>query len=184
MVPDWLYHSLRKRFRYPDEIKREEITVMKVNMKPYDSEQIAAFINVDMVNSVFVIFEKHGDHYDEVYCKDSFVESVDIIGAMEKDQKIVLTAGTSGTGYVESYHYVIRYTPEGYQDVWDGLARYFVSHHIAPTDIKQNGTISFDAGGNELYYSLIKTEPKQEVTAQLYKYNKQKHKYELAETYS
>ena len=185
LVPDWLFHSLRKRFRYPDRIKREEITMMKINMKPRDSksEQIAAFINVDMVNAVFVIFEKHGDHYDEVYCKDLFVESVKVIGAQEHDQKIVLTGGGGGTGIWESSHYVIRYTPEGYKDVWEGVATLRVSDKIAPYDIQQNGTIGFDAGGNELYYALIKSQPVPEVSGQIYKYNENRMKYGLAEAY-
>ena len=153
-------------------------------MKPYESEQIAAFINADMVNSVFVIFEKHGDHYDEVYSKDLFVESVKIIGGTENNQKLILTAGTSGTGYVESYHFVIRFTPEGYKDVWKGIARYFVSNYIAPHNIQYNGTVGFDAGGDELYYSLIKSQPRHDVTAQLYKYNNQKMNYELIKSYN
>ncbi|MFY3793342.1 hypothetical protein ACOQFO_16860 [Ureibacillus sp. MALMAid1270] len=78
---------------------------------------------------------------------------------------------------------MIRYTPEGYKDVWEGVATLRVSDKIAPYDIQQNGTIGFVAGGNELYYALIKTKPIPEVTAQCYKYNENRMKYELVETY-
>lgn len=186
MVPDWLYHAIEKMFAKPHyKIKRESITMMKVNLKPTKSEQIVAFINLDMVNSLFIIFEKQGEDYEEVYCKKWYIDSVEVIDQLfGQNQVLIVKGSTSGTGYVEGYHYVIRYTPEGYKDVWKKLSRYFVSHYIAPTDIKEIGTINFDSVGDELYYSLIKIEPKLEVISELYVYNDQKHQYELKKTYS
>lgn len=183
LIPDWLLHSLQARFRYPGLVKPEDITMFTIHMNSSKSEQIAAFVNVDMVNAVFAIFEKQGNRYCEVYCSDIFVEGVKVIGSPPVNQILVITGGGGGTGIWQSYHYVVRYTPRGYQEVWKGVATDRLSDPITNTQLQQNGTIGFDAGGNELYYAQITTVPTVKSKFEVYRYDEQRMKYELFKSY-
>jgi hypothetical protein len=184
LIPDWLFHSIRAKFRYPELIKREDIEMFKINMKRSESEeQIAAFINVDAVNAVFVIYEKKSNHYQEVYVNELFVEGVKVVGVSPNNQILVVTGGGGGTGIWQSYHYVVRYTPKGYKEVWKGIATNREHDPIANYHLQQNGMIGFDAGGSELYYAQMTSAPTRKSIFQLYKYNEQKSEYELLKSY-
>ncbi|MFC5591860.1 hypothetical protein ACFPRA_23555 [Sporosarcina soli] len=159
--------------------------MLKINMKRSKSEeQIAAFINISAVNAMFVIYEKKGDQYQEVYVNEQFVEGVKVVGGSSNNQILVVTGGGGGgTGIWQSDHHVVRYTPQGYKEVWKGIATNRENLPIANYHLQQNGMIGFDAGGSELYYAQITSVPTSSGLFQLYKYNEQKSEYELVISY-
>ncbi len=183
LIPDWLFHSIRRKFRYPELVKREEINMFKLNMKPYQSEQIGAFFNMDNNNGILVLYEKNGNYYQPVYEKDMVVEGIKMLGILGYNQVLVVTGGAGGTGIWQTYHYVVRYTPKGYQEVWHGVHTYRLSNPLTKEYFQQNGMIDFDRGGKDLYYALLTSEPTPASLFQHYQYNHQNMKYELVKSY-
>ncbi|WP_428912314.1 hypothetical protein [Niallia sp. Krafla_26] len=157
--------------------------MFKLNMKQTPSEQIGAFYNMDNNNGILVLFEKQGNHYQKVYEKDMVVEGIKIIGILEYNQILVVTGGGGGTGIWETYHYVVRYTPKGYIEVWEGIHTKRFQNPLTKERIEQHGMLDFDSGGKDLYYALLPSDPTLVSTFQHFKYNEQKMKYELHKTY-
>lgn len=184
MIPDWLFNAIHAKLGNPDYIKPEDITMLIVNMKPTEGEkQVAAFINISSVNANFYIFEKIGNQYVTVFEDQLFVEGVQVVGVSPKNQILVVTGGGGGTGFWETYYYVIRYTPDGYKVVWQGIASNRANLELLGYRLQQYGMIGFDTSGKILTYAQKTVIPTQRGIFQIYLYNEQKGIYELSRTF-
>jgi hypothetical protein len=182
LIPDWIFNSIRAKSTRPDLVTKEKIDLMTVHMKPSPDTQIAAFATIHKYEGIFVLFEKVQGKYHEVYVKNIPVVGVQNFGYA--DQSIVLTGRTGdGSGSWEYTHFVIRYTPQGYKEVWSGLAQY--NQSVLLPYLQIYGGIIFVSTNSFIYFQFKQTTndpvkpPSIETSFQLYKYNEQKMKYEL-----
>ena len=111
------------------------------------------------------------------------VEGIKILGILEYNQVLVVTGGGGGTGIWQTYHYVVRYTPKGYQEVWQGIHTNRVQNPLTNERIEQHGMLDFDRGGKDPNYALLTKEPTPSNMFQHFQYNEQKMKYELHKSY-
>ncbi len=153
IVPDWLVEDLRNRFPEPAKsmITKELITALQVNMKPRSPEtdsrpEIAAYVTLDRLSGIFVLYENQKGRYQPVYLKTEPVYGLQVVGGGDF---LVLTSGFGGTGIQENKLYVIHRTPEGYKEVWSGLAH---SHQARETIDVVDGNVQFDLSQNQMVY--------------------------------
>jgi hypothetical protein len=153
IVPDWLADDLRERFPEPARsmVRKELITAVQINMAPKTPEtnpepEIAAYISLDRLNGVFVLYAKQNGAYQPVYTKMEPVYGLQVIG---KGEFLVLTSGFGGTGIQDNKLYVIHWTPQGYAEAWSGVAH---SHRAQETVDLVDGNVQFDLSNNQMVY--------------------------------
>jgi len=183
-IPGWLVEAVKSRFS-PDAqalVKPEQITFMQVQMQPPSAgkrPELAAFLTLDRLNGVFLLFADRGGRYELVYEKLLPVYGVEVAGAAQ--QQLVLTAGQGGTGMQENKLFVIRHTNQGYREVWEGVGH---SHAARETIETVDGQVVIDAEGNLIYLQLKRTldsagNPLMEQSSyQLYRFDEQTGRYE------
>ncbi|MEH6993086.1 hypothetical protein V7075_10260 [Neobacillus drentensis] len=190
-VPDWIYQSIRTKLSSPDLIKKEEISLIKLNMARYpndmDRARIAAFVNVDNKEGVFVLYEKVNGMYQEVYEKKLPILGVQVFH--NHNHEILITARIgSGTGLIRDEHYVLRNTAKGFKEVWSAIAISMQMLTEAPPHFYIFGNVSFDFAQDHLIYFQLKEVytkddfiyPKErECHFEIYKYNVNDAKYDL-----
>jgi hypothetical protein len=190
-VPDWIYQSIRTKLSSPDLIKQEEISLIKLNMARnpdgLERAQIAAFVNVDNKEGVFVLYEKANGMYQEVYEKKLPILGVQVFHNQNREILITARVG-SGTGLIRDEDYVLRNTAKGYKEVWRGISISMQILTEAPPHFYINGNVSFDYAQDRLIYFQIKEvytkddfihPKKRECHFEIYKYNVNEVKYEL-----
>jgi hypothetical protein len=156
VVPDWLAEDVRSRFSDTAKhlVKKELITVAQVRMKSRTAEgasppELAAYLTLDRLNGVFVLYAYEDGGYRPVYTRAEPVYGLQIIGGGEY---LVLTSGYGGTGIQENKLFVIRRTADGYREVWSGIAH---KHKAGETVDVIEGNVQFDlANDTMLYFSL------------------------------
>lgn len=158
-VPDWIYEDLKTRFPDPAKsmIKKESISFLQVQMRPATMEvqpepELAAYITLDHLNGVFVLYAKQNGEYQAIYEKKEPVYGLQVVGGGAK--QLVLTAGMGGTGIQENKLYIIRHTPMGYKEVWEGIAHY---HQAQQTIDVTDGNVQFDGDDRLIYFQLKRT---------------------------
>lgn len=151
-------------------------------MKHAEDEQIAVVVNVSN-EGAFLLYEGSNGNYREVYEKKLPVLSLQVV--LGEIITIIANRG-SGTNYWQHEHYVIRYTPAGYKEVWHGNAEYVKMFAEAPPGTVVTGSLRF-SGPDELIYTQLKRVYEQpdsnkpssvECTYQFFKYNQTDMKYE------
>jgi hypothetical protein len=120
-IPKWLYQSIRQKFmEYPNLLKKEDISFIKLNhFHPWlQRDVLAAFVNIEMKDGIFVLYETTQDGFRQIYEK-----RLPVIGVQAYwDNNLMFTARVgSGTGYWIDEHYLIRHTNQEYKEVWKGL---------------------------------------------------------------
>lgn len=186
IVPEWLYDAIKNKFQQPDLVKKDEITFFQVRMKQTHEPQIVAYLTLDRLNGVFVIFEKQGQEYKEVYEKREPVYETMVFGR-EIGQIVAFTSGLGGTGMQENNFHVVKFTSKGYKEVWKGIAEAYNFGGPFPWS-RILGSINLDIGNKELVYGEIKRTynktdfdeekpDKVETKVRVYKYNEKTDKF-------
>lgn len=187
-VPDWLYESVKSKIENSSLLKKEDINILIVNTNPNKKHQIITYANIGKYDSIFIIFEKINGKYQEVYSKKSwFISSVEI-----NSLNIVLKIlESSGTGFSSYYYYIIRYTPNGFKEVWRGLAH---KYELFPREYNFETICSLNSYFlNQIIHFIVYNEYKgmdisipikSKQYYNIYEYNKNTYKYELKNTSS
>lgn len=184
-IPDEIYNAIKIKFPYIE--SKGQITYMNTRLNPDGEGEIALFSTVDRLNGFFVLFQKENLHYKEVYVKEKPVYSVEVTSFTSPNQ-IIFSSGMGGTGVQDNKFHIIRYTPKGYSDVWNGIGT-SIRFTSAPY-IRIDGCVKTLFGNpDELIYFQLKrtyeynnnnfTLISKENTVQNFKYNEQKMKYEV-----
>jgi hypothetical protein len=184
IMPDEVYNAIRTKFPYIE--ARDEIKHISTRLNPDGEGEIAFFSTIDRLNGFLIIFEKKGQSYKEVYVEDKPVYSVEVTEFTSPCQ-IVYSSGLGGTGVQENIFHVIRYTPKGYLDVWNGTAAYM--KFSTPSYISIDGSVSFPfMSKDELVHFQLKRNYEQrdnklvlisrEVIVHNFKYNDHEMKYQ------
>jgi hypothetical protein len=149
-IPDWLFDSFRQKFSQPDEIKKESITLVYLRMdRKNRAPEIAAFLTTSHMEGWFVLYAEENGAYREVYAKGEPVYGLQVHGAV--DHMISFVSGLGGSGVQKNNYHLIKYTKQGYKEVWNGVA-YDVLANGPPPLHKKFGTFFIDEHTGTLYY--------------------------------
>lgn len=182
-IPDEIYKAIKIKFPFIE--SKAQINYINTHLNPNGEGEIALFSAFDRLNGFFILFEKKGQHYNEKYVEGTPVYSCEVTPSTSQ---IVFSSGLGGTGIQENKLHVIRYTPKGYSDVWNGIET-SIRFASAPF-IRIDGCVKTPFGdSDELIYFQLKRTYKynnnnfalisKETTVQNFKYNEQKMKYEI-----
>lgn len=186
VVPDWLYESVKAKFESSSvSVTKNKITMLRIHLKDSEKPQIAAYLTLDHLTGVFVLYEYQDGSYREVYVKNEPVYGVQVFGGGQ--QFLAFISGFGGTGVQENYFHLLGYTNGGYTEVWSDVAEQ-VKFSGPPPYYRVIGSISLSMDGQALVYSRYKeifegsevdvSRPDRiKQDAELYNYNKEKGKF-------
>jgi hypothetical protein len=185
-IPDWAYQAIRAKLENPDTLRKEDITVI-YNFEPYlENMQILAYASPSKYDGAFIIFEKVNGNCEEVYSLKTHQ-----IGPVQTNYSdIILTVLEEGsTGFATLRYYIIKHTPVGYQQVWEGLANHYDINGPIKIDVTGSVTINFNS---ELIHSVLErryqgNDPNRTISyrkyANVYKYDESAMMYQLVRRY-
>lgn len=187
-IPDWLVQSVQSKLTHPNMVKRDDIKVVVVKMRDRRFPMVAASVNVDNKEGVFILYDLVGDGFQEIYAKEVPVIAVQVYS----DLAFVITARIgSGTGILRDEHFIIRQTPKGFAEVWSGVATYMKMLPEVPPLFYQTGSVYLDHDGQRMIYSTMREtyhrgnldSPRQrQCFYQIYRYSDDNHSYVLQST--
>lgn len=155
MTPEWLHAAIKAKLSdYPLNIAKEDINVMEINIKSLSRTILVAFMNKDMRDGLFIVYENINNEYKEIYERRGPVINVQTYW----DVNLVFTTRLgSGTGYWIDQLYVLRFTDKECKEVFSDYAQYVkVLPEIEPgTQII--GNVAFDTPDHMVYTKLNMT---------------------------
>lgn len=197
-IPDWIIQDMQTRLNDIDKnrVQLQGISILQVRMKKKFQErqtdqekksaeqkksgpELIAYANLDQHKGLLVLYAKEKGRYRVVYEKKEPICSVQIID--DDNSQIVLTTGNSENGKEENKLYVLRYTPQGYREVWDGIAHF---RREGQTIDQVDGSVQFPGNNQLIYFELNRTldsvgMPLMEKSSyQVFTYNEKKARYE------
>lgn len=120
-IPGWLVETLQGKVDRPDLISAENISISYVNMNLSYYPHLVVYADSGYSNSIFFIFEWQGNKYVPVFERKWCIRGIEI-----KYPHIILTVHeSSGTGFAAYNYHVLRFTQDGYRQVWEGMASYY-----------------------------------------------------------
>lgn len=150
-VPDWLVSAMKAEFLNPDLVKPNDITLAQVRLKETNEPQILAYLTIDRLNGVIMLFEDKGEGYKTVYKRNEPVYGIQIYGA-GNGQLVSFITGFGGTGFQENNFYLIGYNSDSYKELWKDIAEKYNFGGPLPYSHTQ-GAINFDLANEMMIYT-------------------------------
>ncbi|UFJ42224.1 hypothetical protein LOK74_06935 [Brevibacillus humidisoli] len=187
-VPDWLYEDVKARLTGNAQalLQPSSLTVVRTHLR-YDEKtgqrqepELAVFVTLDHLNGLFVLYAQQDGRYQPVYVKEEPVYGVQLF-SVGGGETLVFTSGFGGTGIQENKLHALRYTPEGYREVWSDIG---YAHTAYPEEIQVTyGNVQMSMSGDLVYLRLQqKRSPTGEVqtetsSSETLTYDEQTHQY-------
>ncbi|MCX7749354.1 MAG: hypothetical protein N2645_21050 [Clostridia bacterium] len=151
-LPEWVYKSIYSKLDNPGLLDKKNITMQKCFNPITERSQIIAYANANRNDGAIIIFEDFDGKYKEV-----FSEKLRLILSVQTHHPdiIMVCMDESGTGTATVNFHIIRYTKNGYRNVWQGLADYFDNNYSPQLRFEVTAGISFSNTG-ELIHSIFK----------------------------
>lgn len=149
--PNWLLKAVKAEFKSSSLVDPKDITFVQVRMRDIPKPQILAYITMDRLNGLIILFEDTGDGYKAVYKRNEPVYGVQVFGS-GSNQVVAFTAGHGGTGIQENFFYVLGYSTEIYKELWKGAAERYTFTGALPYSYTL-GAINLDMTNQSLIYT-------------------------------
>ncbi|MFY0545395.1 hypothetical protein [Brevibacillus sp. H7] len=185
LIPDWLYGSVQSKVTPASKVKHEDIKVMVVSLRGERFPLVAAYVNEFNKQGVFILYKRIDGTYREVYVKEIPVHFVQVYGDLA-----IVVSGRAGSspGILRDEHFIIRQTPSGYKEVWNGMATYVKMLPEVPPLFYETGSVLLDQDGRRLLYTTLReTYHRKNLSVpmtrqsfyQIYRYSEESHIYIL-----
>ncbi|USG68028.1 hypothetical protein NDK47_12420 [Brevibacillus ruminantium] len=142
---------------------------------------LLASINLPDGQGLVVVYERKGSHYQAAFSKAESVYSYQLVA----DNQLVLTTNSPSADVDERTYHILHKTPEGYREVWNGLAHRQLRQKQRENHEVLDASVFLDAAQKSMiYFSLERSldltgVPIMEKSSyQLWRYNERTLRYE------
>ncbi len=116
----WLRESFYQRFPNQREAVDNGLQVLRVNLDEDADSEYFAWLSLDRLNGMGILFDRQGSAYRSVY---EINEPVYQVSFDQPTRSIIVSAGNGGTGIQHNWFHVIQKVEGNYREVWAGIEK-------------------------------------------------------------
>ena len=148
---DWIVDSVKNKMDNPSVVTDKDVKYLYFHHPSLMKPAIIAWITLDRLNGGIYVYTWKNNKYELVFQENRPVYSVQV---MEREPSfLVFSSGMGGTGQQTNNYQVLLIRNNATKTLWKGTAEDFNFNGNPPYHYKL-GAISFNAGGDEMIYSV------------------------------
>jgi hypothetical protein len=133
----WLREAFYQQFPSHRDAVNKELQVLRVNLDDDADSEYLAWLSLDRINGLGILFDRQGGAYQPVY---QIQEPVYQVSFDQPTRSLIISAGNGGTGVQQNWFHVIQKVGGNYREVWTGIER--SSMFGRPPFTQRHGTVA------------------------------------------
>ncbi len=133
----WMREPFYKQFPNHRDAVNQELQVLRVNLDEDSDSEYFAWLSLDRLNGLGILFDRQGSAYQAVY---EIKQPVYQVSFDQPSRSVILSAGNGGTGIQHNWFHVLQKVGGNYREVWTGIEQSLMFG--APPFTQRYGTVA------------------------------------------